>query len=139
MIEYLECLNILINIGSSLKGIRKKLFHTERPKEISKWLYDIGSNVEDIAFHLGKGEYPHQTCGRMKYIAENFSGVIGDALTEKEENNLQELLNSAVNIERTYGEYIQLESEDKVSYIQELYSISGYILGLADTLHYKDV
>ena len=138
MIEYLECLNILINIGSSIKDIRKKLFNSERTKEISKWLYDIGSNIENIASELDKGEYPHQTCSRMEYTADNFLSVVGDALGEKEENNLQELLNSAVNIERTYGEYINLEREDKISYIQELYSISGYILGLADTLHYKN-
>ena len=138
MIEYLECLNILINIGSSIKDIRKKLFNSERTKEISKWLYDIGFNIENIALDLNDGEYPHQTCARMAYTADNFSSVIGDALGEKEESNLQELLNSAVNIERTYGEYINLESEDKISYIQELYSISGYILGLADTLNYKN-
>lgn len=137
MIEYLECLNILINIGSSLVSAKNKLFNSERPKEIAKWLYEIGDIIESIAISLGKNEYPHQTCARMDYISKNVSTVIGDALTEKEEKHLQELLHSAVNVERTYGEYIELENEDKISYIQELYSISGFILGLADTLHYK--
>lgn len=137
MIEFLECLSILINIGSVLNDLKNKLFNTERPKEISKWLYDIGSNIEDIAISLGRGEYPHQTCARMGYIASTFSSIIGDAITKKEEETLQELLNSVINIERIYGEYIQLESFDKTSYIQELFSISGSILGMADTLHYK--
>lgn len=137
MIEFLECLNILINIGSSLNNLKNKLFNTERPKEVSKWLYDIGSNIEDIAVSLGKDEYPHQTCARMGYIASTFSSAIGDAITKKEEETLQKLLNSTINIEKIYGEYIHLESFDKTSYIQELFSISGSILGMADTLHYK--
>lgn len=137
MIEFLEGLNILINIASSLNSIKNKLFHSERKKEISQWLYDIGSTIEDIAISLGKGEYPHSSCARMGYVAGNFSSVIGDAITEKEEKDLQKLLNETINIEKTYGEYISLEGFDKTSYVQELYSISGTILGLADTLHYK--
>lgn len=135
--EFLECLNILINIGSSLISIKNKLMNSERTKEISRWLFDIGLNIDNIASSLSRGEYPHQTCARMQHIAKVFSSVVGDAITEKEESQIQELLDSAINIEKTYGEYIQLGDEDKISYFQELYSISGSILGIADELHYK--
>jgi hypothetical protein len=137
MIEILEGISILISIGNSLKSLKDKFFNSERKKEISEWLYEIGSIVEDIAISLDKGEYPHQTCARMGYVAETFSDVVGDAITSKEEEKLKDLLYSSVNIEKTFGEYMSLEGFDKTTYIQELYSISGTILGIADTLKYK--
>jgi hypothetical protein len=137
MIEILEGIGILISIGNSLKDLKDKFFNSERRKEISEWLYEIGSIVEDIAISLDKEEYPHQTCARMGYIAETFSDIVGDAITSKEEENLKDLLHSSVNIEKTFGEYMSLEGFDKTTYIQELYSISGSILGIADTLKYK--
>jgi hypothetical protein len=137
MIEILESISILISIGNSLKSLKDKFFNSERRKEISKWLYEIGSIIEDIAISLDKGEYPHQTCARMGYIAETFSDVVGDAITSKEEEKLKDLLYSSVNIEKTFGEYMSLEGFDRTTYIQELYSISGLILGIADTLKYK--
>jgi hypothetical protein len=137
IIETLEAIGILISIGSSIKELKDKFFNSKRRKEIAEWTYDLGSIVEDIAIHLNKNEYPHQTCARMAYIADIFSEVVGDAITSREEELLKQLLQSAINIERTFGEYSSLEGFDKTSYIQELYSISGSILGIADSLKHK--
>jgi hypothetical protein len=137
IIETLEAIGILISIGSSLKELKNKFSNSKRRKEIAEWTYDLGSIVEDIAIHLNKNEYPHQTCARMAYVADIFSEVMGDAITAEEEIFLKELLQSAINIERTFGEYSSLEELDKTSYVQELYSISGSILGIADSLKHK--
>jgi len=137
MIETLEGISILINIANLLNELKNKLLNSERRKEICQWLYEIGDLIEDTAISLDKEIYPHQNCSRMQYIVNNFSEVIGDALTSKEEEKLKELLYSSVNIEKTFGEYISLQSFDRTTYIQELYSISGSILGIADTLKYK--
>ena len=66
-----------------------------------------------------------------------FEDIIGDAITQREEKNLKELLFKTINIEKTYSEFINLEDFDQSTYIQELYSISGSILGIADFLKYK--
>ncbi len=137
MIETLECISILISIGTSLNEVKKKLFNSNRRTQIAEWTYEIGCIIEDIAISLDKGEYPHQTCARMGYIAETFSDIVGDAITSKEEEKLKDLLYSSVNIEKTFGEYMSLEGFDNTTYTQELYSISGLILGIADTLKYK--
>ena len=137
IIEALEGISILISIGNSLKNLKDKFFNSERKKEISEWLYQIGDVVEDIAISLEKGKYPHQTCARMGYITGTFSDVVGDAITSKEEEKLKNLLYSSVNIEKTFGEYMSLGGFDKTTYIQELHSISGSILGIADTLKYR--
>jgi len=137
MIETLECISILISIGTSLNELKTKLFNSNRRKQISEWVYDLGNIIEDTAISLDKGIYPHQNCARMQYVAEIFSDVIGDYVTSQEEEKIKELLYSSVNIERTFGEYMSLEDFDKTTYVQELYSISGTILGIADSLKYK--
>jgi hypothetical protein len=137
MIETLEAIGILIGIANGIKEIKNKLFNSERSKEVSEWVYSIGNIIEDTAISLDQGIYPHQNCARMLHIADTFSKTIGDAITSKEEEKLKDFLYSSVNIERTFGEYMSLEDFDKTTYIQELYSISGSILGIADTLKYK--
>lgn len=137
MIETLECIGVLISIASAIENLKNKLFNSDRKKEISQWVYDIGDLIEDIAISYDKGYHPHQSCARIEVIYENFSKVVGDAITEKEEKDLKKLLEFSLNIERMTGEYMSLRDYDKTSYIQELYSISGSILGIADTLKYQ--
>lgn len=137
MIETLECISILISIGTSLNELRNKFFNSNKRKEISEWIYDLGNIIEDTAISLDKGIYPYQNCARMQYVTEIFSDIIGNYITSEEEKKLKELLYSSMNIERTFGEYMSLENFNKTDYVQELYSISGTILGIADSLKYK--
>jgi len=138
MIETLECMSVLINICSAIRDLRSKLFNSERKKEIAAWLSELSAIIEEMAEFLSNKEYPHKTCARMGYLAEMFPNTVGDALTEREEIRVHTLLVSAVNIERMYGEFLDQSKEDKVSYLQELYSISGTLLGIADTLKYDN-
>lgn len=138
MIETLECMNVLIGICSAIRGLRNKLFNSDRKKQIGVWLEELSFIVEEVAECLSRKEFPHKTCARLGYLSEMFPITVGDALTEREEIHVHSLLISAVNIERTYGEYLELNKEDKVSYVQELYSIAGCLLGIADTLKYQD-
>lgn len=137
IIETLEGISVLINIGTSLIGLKKNLFNSNRRKEIAEWVYELGILVDDLAEYFKRKEYPSQTCSRMQYLYSVFEDIIGDAITQREEKNLKELLFKTINIEKTYSEFINLEDFDQSTYIQELYSISGSILGIADFLKYK--
>lgn len=137
IIETLEGISVLINIGTSLIGLKKNLSNSNRRKEIAEWVYELGRLVDDLAEYFKRKEYPSQTCSRMQYLYSVFEDIVGDAITQREEENLKELLFKTINIEKTYGEFINLEDFDQSTYIQELYSISGSILGIADFLKYK--
>ena len=137
IIETLEGISVLINIGTSLIELKKKLFNSNRRKEIAEWVYELGKLVDDLAEYFKRKEYPNQTCSRMQYLYTVFDDIVRDAITQREEENLKELIFKTINIEKTYGEFINLEEFDQSTYIQELYSISGSILGIADFLKYK--
>lgn len=137
IIETLEGISVLINIGTSLIELKKNLFNSNRRKEIAEWVYELGILVDDLAEYFKRKEYPSQTCSRMQYLYSVFEDIVGDAITQREEENLKELLFKTINIEKTYSEFINLEDFDQSTYIQELYSISGSILGIADFLKYK--
>lgn len=137
IIETLEGISILVSIGSSINQFKNKLFNSNRRKEIAEWVYELGKLVEDLAEYFKRKEYPSQTCARMQHLYQVFDEIVGDAITQKDEEKLKELLFTTINIEKTYGEFINLEDFDQTTYIQELYSISGSILGIADFLKYK--
>ena len=137
IIETLEGISVLINIGTSLIELKKKLFNSNRRKEIAEWVYELGKLVDDLAEYFKRKEYPNQTCSRMQYLYTVFDDIVRDAIAQREEENLKELIFKTINIEKTYGEFINLEEFDQSTYIQELYSISGSILGIADFLKYK--
>lgn len=132
-----ETLLTLINICTLIIDLKDKFFKSDRKKELSEWIYLIGNNVETIADFLIDNEYPHQTCTRMEEAAYSFSSVIGNTLSKDEKENLQNLLLSAIQVEKIFGEYSNLIRKDKTRYIKELYIISGSILGIADTLKYQ--
>jgi len=132
-----ETLVVLINICTSIIDLKGKLFNSNRKKELSEWIYLLGNNIEIIADFLKRNEYPYQTCSRMEQVANSFSFIVGNTLSEEDKENLEKLLFSSINIERIFGEYSMLKEENKTTYIQELYSISGSILGIADLLKYQ--
>lgn len=132
----LSSIKTLIDIVSSISLLKNKLYNSERRREIAEWLYEIDNIIEDIGYSMIRKEFPHQTCARMEYIAISFSDVVGNIIPFGEKQKLQDLLNATINIERLYGEFQQLEGFDRTEYIEKLFSISGTILGIADTLYY---
>ena len=132
-----EILLTLINICSSIIDLKSKLFNSDRKKELSEWIYLVGNNIEVIADFLDDNEYPHKTCARMEEAAYSFSSIIGDTLLKEEKEHLEKLLFSAIQVEKIFAEYSNLKRGDRTRYIQELYIISGSVLGIADTLKYQ--
>lgn len=135
MIE-LEIIKSLIDLASSLLSLKNYFSKSERRKEISEWLYQLGDIIENLAHFLDNDQYPSSTCARIQTIYDNLDRIIGDAIPSKDEENIKNLINSCLNIERTFYEYINLEEPDKVDCVRDLYSISGSILGIADTLRF---
>lgn len=136
MIE-LEVIKTLIELASSILTLKSFFSKSTRRKEIAEWLYELGSNIEDLAHFLENNQYPTKTCARMSSVYDNLHKIVGDAITNKDEENLKNLIGSCLNIEKTYYDYMNLDEANKTDSVQELFSIAGSILGLADTLKYQ--
>lgn len=133
----IETIQIILEIGTSLLSLKSFFINSKRKKEISEWLYELGSNVEDLAHYLENNQYPNNCCQRMTIVYDDLHTIVGDAITNKDEENLKDLIRSCLNIERLYYEYINLDEPNKIDCVQELHSIAGSILGMADTLKYQ--
>lgn len=136
MIE-LEVVKILIELGSFLPSLGNYFSKSKRKKEISQWLYELGSNIENLAHHFENNQYPSGVCERMRISYDNLNRIVGDAITNKDEEKIKELIGSCIEIEKTYYEYIKLDEFNKTDTVQELFSIAGDILGMADILKYE--
>ena len=133
----IETIQIILEIGTSLLSLKGFFINSKRKKEIAEWLYELGSNVEDLAHYLENNQFPVNCCQRMSIVYDNLHQIVGDVITNKDEENLKDLIRSCLNIERLYYEYIHLDEPNKIDCIQELHSIGGSILGMADTLKYQ--
>lgn len=136
MIE-LQIIKTLIELTTSLLPLEKYFSKSERKKEISEWLYKLGNNIKQLSHFLHNNQFPATTCERIQIAYEDIHEVIGDVIPKKKEANIKALIGDCLNIEKIYYEYMRLDEYDKINCIQELDSIAGSILGMADTLKYQ--
>lgn len=136
MIE-LEIIKTLIELTISLLPLSKYFSKSERKKEISEWLYKLGDNIRHLSYYLKNDQYPATTCERMRIAYDDIHEVIGDIVPEKKEESIKELIGDCLNIEKMFYNYMELDEYDKIDCIQELDSIAGSILGMADTLKHQ--
>lgn len=133
----IETIKIIIEIGSILLSLKNQFSNSERKKQIADWLYQLGDNIETLAFHFEVNQYPTSTCARMTESHDNLDEIIGNAIVKEKKEKIKDLIGRCLNIEKTFYEYINLEELDKIKCVQDLYSISGSILGIADTLKFQ--
>ena len=132
-----ETLLVLINICSSVIDLKNKFFNSNRKKAISEWLEKIGINIQSIADSLKINEYPYQTCSRMTEAYNECYSILGNVVDDNNLEKLNNLLGESTQIEKIFGEYSSVKEEEKQGYINQLYTISGTILGISDTLKYS--
>lgn len=135
--ETLAFIKTLLDIGSSLIPFIDKFSGSSKKKELTAWLYEIGSLVEQTAFLMKENIYPYAACGRMKILAQDFPDLFSQVLPLDRLKLLHSKLTEVIEIERMYGEYLTLEKPARDISVGKMLETSGVFLGVADVLKHK--
>lgn len=135
--EYITGVKLLLDFVVSCASVFNIFSKSNRKEKLSYWLYDIGMLIKSIADDFERQVYPAGQCAHMEVLTTSFKDIFKDVLPQEKIDSLHFMLEQVQQVERMYGELLQLKEKKRKKNIEELYIISGKFLGMSDLLNYS--
>lgn len=127
--EILTAVLCFLQIANISFTMLERFKPNDKDKEIlSSVLLHIGRLLDSVSDDLNKGIYPHGKCKEMEHYAQKLKELLQGKMTTTEIQELSQLLNDSMQVEKLLAELNNLSVPDKKENINLLKSASGSFL-----------
>lgn len=130
----LTTFKLLIDITIGLCDLAKGLFVNDK-KILGEWMIDLGKLIDEVADSLEQNRYPHTTCAKMQYMANQFYGLAEKTIDDPGlAQSLAIKLHQTQKIELLFGELSSLSDRERAWHLMQLRDMAGTIQAAGGTL-----
>lgn len=122
--EILAGILSILQIAELAFNLKNHISKKEDADNIAQLFDNIGVLIEAVAQDLSNNNYPHSKCAEMSYLLSQF-GTVLEKYSKQDVEKLQSCLQTAVQVERLFGELQTLTEQEKTKNISTLLSASG--------------
>lgn len=123
--EILTGILCLLQIADIALKVKDKIVSREEKQSVSVLLKNIGELVDSVAADLEQNVYSHNKCAQMEHFMHNLYSSLKGKLDHGQVDQLAQLMQQSVQVEKLFSQMQQLDDETKKENINLLRSNAG--------------